>query len=243
MSTSGVLCNKAREAIAKGWVGTIVGASVRNEISYFVFGEGGFQTSSLPLETIATGNGSQTAFTHSLSHDKLMRGTLIVTAGSVVATDNGQGIMAGTGVAGSISYSFGQVTLNYIVPPGIGVPITASYDYKGVPLAPDASLLRTVAQSSPSSPTNLGHLAYYRKSFELTGTEALKQAVSSPRWNFYGHLYLRQDEFLDNGRGDPPVLYEVGVFDSEDTMLCYSTFDGFVKDGSVLVDKKVRLYA
>jgi hypothetical protein len=243
MSIQGVLCTKSREAFVNGWVGTIIGHNIQNVVSYFVYGEGGFLTSTIPSETAALGNGTQTAFVLSLSHDKLVRGSITIVAGGVVGTDNGEGVITGIGISGSINYSIGKISINFVVPPGAAVPIVVSYSYKGVAATPDPSLLKTVAQSSPSDPTNVNHLAYFRKPFVLTGGSALKQKVLTPKVHIYCQMYLEQFEFLDDGRGNSPVIYEVGVFDTEDTILAYATFDGIVKDGATIINKKMRLYA
>lgn len=81
-------------------------------------------------EGVASGNGINPAFSYSVLNVPVVPNTVTVTAGSVVGTDNGLGIIAGAGVAGTINYTSGAVALTYTLPPpAIGTAITISYTY------------------------------------------------------------------------------------------------------------------
>ncbi len=81
-------------------------------------------------EVVGQGTGIETDFAFSLQSTNLEAGSLRVTAGSVVAVDDGNGVMTGSGIiSGSVDYEAGNVGLTYTSPPGSGLSIEASYDY------------------------------------------------------------------------------------------------------------------
>jgi len=58
----------------------------------------------------------------------VLLGSVTITAGSVVATDDGLGNLVGNGIAsGSIDYDTGAASITYETPPASGTSITASY--------------------------------------------------------------------------------------------------------------------
>jgi len=81
-------------------------------------------------ETIGTGDGSQTEFSGTLDNVPVVKRSVVVTAGSVVGTDNGQGQITGTGISsGSINYATGAISVTFTNPPGSGVPVNVNYAY------------------------------------------------------------------------------------------------------------------
>lgn len=93
-----------------------------------------YSSEHIDAETIGAGPGS--SFTATLAFTPVQAagqgdaaGPMTVTAGSVVATDDGLGHLLGTGVSGSINYATGAVALVYTSPVGSAVPLVASYDY------------------------------------------------------------------------------------------------------------------
>lgn len=86
-----------------------------------------YSSEHIDVELLGTGPGS--SFATSLAFTPVQAGTAVVTAGSVVATDDGLGHLLGTGVSGSINYANGAVALNYTSPVGSGVAVNAAYDY------------------------------------------------------------------------------------------------------------------
>ncbi|MFQ5587747.1 MAG: kelch repeat-containing protein, partial [Nitrospiria bacterium] len=82
---------------------------------------------------VGEGDGATTIFTFSLTPGVLQPGSVKVTAGSVVATDDGVGNMSGTGIAsGTVDYTTGDVRLTYAAGsiPASGVPVTADYNFQ-----------------------------------------------------------------------------------------------------------------
>lgn len=43
-------------------------------------------------------------------------------------------------------------------------------------------------------------------------------------------------EYNDDGTGNPPVIWEIGLFDNSGLMLVYGTFSGITKDGTKSID-------
>ncbi len=88
-----------------------------------------YSTSTIEEESIGTGNNVTTVFTPTLSYFPIKPGTVTIVAGSVVASDNGSGVLNGSGVtSGTVSYTTGQVNITYSSAPANNVPLTATYD-------------------------------------------------------------------------------------------------------------------
>lgn len=93
-------------------------------------------TTATANETYGTGNGATTTFAHTLAGVAgssgtgayIKPGTVVVTAGAVVATDNGAGAFSGAGIAsGTINYSTGACSIVYSAAPANALAITANY--------------------------------------------------------------------------------------------------------------------
>jgi hypothetical protein len=58
-------------------------------------------------------------------YSRVVPTSLVITAGSVVGTDDGAGNITGTGiVSGSINYTTGFISIHYVVAPSLGTPIS-----------------------------------------------------------------------------------------------------------------------
>ncbi len=99
-------------------------------------------------ESVGTGNGITVAFAHTAAHLAVVPGAVTITAGSVVAIDDGNGNLTGTGIAAgsSIVYSTGVITLIYSAPPANTQPITMSYYYSN----PSSSILAMGVDQMPT---------------------------------------------------------------------------------------------
>lgn len=73
----------------------------------------------------------QTAFTGTLAYTPVKASSVSIVIGSVTATDDGNGNLTGTGVAGAsvINYTTGVVTLNLSAAPAGGSQAVATYSY------------------------------------------------------------------------------------------------------------------
>jgi hypothetical protein len=81
-------------------------------------------------EGVGTGTGAQATFAYTAENLPLVPGTVVLTAGAIVAEDNGAGVLAGTGVtAGAINYATGVISITYTAAPVAGLPITMAYSY------------------------------------------------------------------------------------------------------------------
>lgn len=81
-------------------------------------------------ESVGAGNGMISTYNHTAVHLAVVPSTVTVTAGSVVATDDGQGNLTGAGVtAGTINYGTGVMSITYAVAPPMSTPITVAYSY------------------------------------------------------------------------------------------------------------------
>jgi len=76
--------------------------------------------------TLATLTGAVTT----LTPVPVRPGTLTITAGSVVGTDNGTGIITGTGISsGTINYTTGAIAVTWSAAPANGTVVTAKFRY------------------------------------------------------------------------------------------------------------------
>jgi hypothetical protein len=75
--------------------------------------------------SVGTGNASQTTFTGTLptNNGPLYSNSLFVVAGGVTGSDNGSGMVSGSGVSGTINYASGAISVTYSVPPASGVQL------------------------------------------------------------------------------------------------------------------------
>lgn len=83
-------------------------------------------------ESVGTGNGTTTAFSHSAADIPVLPNTVTIIAGSVTATDNGAGLLTGTGVTGgTINYTTGAVSITFATAPANSQAITMDYTAVG----------------------------------------------------------------------------------------------------------------
>lgn len=85
-------------------------------------------------EVVARGNGTKNSFSGTLSNRGIVAGTVaisteIVGIGTVSLTDDGSGVLAGGGGAGTIVYSTGAYSITFTGPVVNGSAIAISYEY------------------------------------------------------------------------------------------------------------------
>ena len=80
-------------------------------------------------ELLGTGNGAASSFTHTLASAPLQPLSVQVVAGIVAAIDDGNGNLAGAGVASgsTVNYTSGAIVLNLTAAPASGTSIVAGY--------------------------------------------------------------------------------------------------------------------
>lgn len=81
-------------------------------------------------EAVGTGDAATVTFGHMAVHLSVVPGTMVIIAGAVVAADDGEGNLIGTGIAsGTIDYATGVLSITYSVAPANALAITAAYNY------------------------------------------------------------------------------------------------------------------
>jgi hypothetical protein len=89
------------------------------------------------VHNLVQGNGIASHFADTLKpayngipevNASIIPGSLVVTAGSVSMTDNGAGVLSGTGGTGTIVYATKIATLNFTIPPPVGSLVQLTYD-------------------------------------------------------------------------------------------------------------------
>ena len=83
-------------------------------------------------ESFGTGTGSQTAFSGTVAHPLVVGRSLSVVCSSpsVTLTDNGNGLITGTGGSGTINYTTGAWSITYDTAPAGAATLVAAYDYE-----------------------------------------------------------------------------------------------------------------
>ena len=148
----------------------------------------------LPIvaEALGVGDTLETDFSGTLVNGNILPGSFSVTAGAVVAQDNGQGVLQGLGVAGgTIDYATGDWSVSFDVAPAVG-PITGDYTYDPVAFknatseylvleSPTTGVASTVAILQTSDPTQNAapFLISSGVTYPTTGTGAAAAAVGS----------------------------------------------------------------
>ncbi len=79
-------------------------------------------------ELVATGNGTSTNFTKTLDYKPVIPSTVTVVAGTLVATDDGNGNISGD-FSGNINYDTGSISLTFATPVPNGTEIRVTYRY------------------------------------------------------------------------------------------------------------------
>ncbi len=85
---------------------------------------------SMSSESVGTGSGTTVTFTHTAAHLSVVPATVTITAGTVIAKDDGNGNLNGTGIStGTINYGTGAVSITYSTAPANSQAITMAYSY------------------------------------------------------------------------------------------------------------------
>lgn len=91
----------------------------------------GYPSENIDAEVIGTGDDSAVAFSNfQLAWFPIRRNSVTVVAGTILAKDNGNGALTGTGIAsGTINYQTGVISVTFSVAPADGVEVVATYNY------------------------------------------------------------------------------------------------------------------
>lgn len=92
------------------------------------------ETNNVLNERVATAVAGQSTYAGVLSRRNVRPGTVQIVAGVFVLTDNGAGVLAGSGKTGTIVYSTGAWSIDLLGAwPPAGTPIVASYQWVDTP--------------------------------------------------------------------------------------------------------------
>lgn len=86
----------------------------------------------VPEEVVGTGDGTKTSFNTVLGYFPVRPGTISVVVGGVTGLDNGQGVLAGTGLSGTINYETGAITVTTTAAPSNGTKVLVTYSYDSI---------------------------------------------------------------------------------------------------------------
>lgn len=117
-----------------GWSGSMTAVTIEHIVSKI---NAAIADVEVEAEAVATvpGGGSAGPFAKTLTHFPVVPGSLEITAGLIVGTDDGEGNITGTGIAaGAINYATGEITgLTYDAPVAESTVIAADYSYETTP--------------------------------------------------------------------------------------------------------------
>jgi len=84
-------------------------------------------------EVFATGDGSSISFSDTLAYDSIQESSVTIgytiNGVSYTATDDGLGVISGTGLLGTIDYDTSAIALNFSSAPDLNEDITINYTY------------------------------------------------------------------------------------------------------------------
>ena len=105
----------------------------------------------------------------------------------------------------------------------------------GVPDTPDQTKTDIEATALVGAASDIADEVYFKKLFV-----AADGNVTDPDdGTLLVTCTVASGEANDDGLGNNPIFYEIGIFDPDDTMLCYGTFDGEEKVSGRTLEKVV----
>jgi len=152
-----------------------------------------------------------------------------VTPVQTIEDTTGTGDLTGDGTA-TINYKYGTLDINFAVNVTAGNSVVVEYKYANTPIAPDAS--KTMLDSQSATGLFTFEKEFIPADFTFRGVGLGTERVK---------CFLTSSEGIDDGDsyGGTPYFFEGGVFDEDDVMLCYFTFDKERKRGSTTITHNV----
>jgi phage tail sheath protein FI len=117
---------------------------------------------------IAIGDAVATEFSTFLLFPEIVRSTLTIVAGGITLTDDGEGVLSGTGGSGTIDYITGAISLEFTVAPADAAIISAAY------ISQSAS---TTAQACAELSGGLDGTAVTRNQISAPGLAATERGI------------------------------------------------------------------
>ena len=110
--------------------GTIAAGTEMNSPFTGANGATNFSNDTIDGESVGTGDASEQNFSTTLAYTPIRKGSVSITAGSIIAIDDGNGGITGTGVtSGTIDYETGAITVQFTAAPALDTPVLAQYRY------------------------------------------------------------------------------------------------------------------
>lgn len=161
-----------------------------------------------------------------------------------VLTDTvGDGTLTGNG-SGTIDYKNGDLAVTFTANVTAGNIVRVRFKYRDVRKDAAGGLAYTDLESvdSPIAGDGLHELYTFTKLFSAD-VETYVEFRGTGYATIRCHLKLQSSEGFDDGRGltygGTPFYFEGGVFDDEDVMLAYFTFDKQRKTGAIVIEHTV----
>lgn len=92
-------------------------------------GQFNFSNDVVDGESAGIGDGSKTTFSTTLGYTPVRAGSVLISAGSVSATDDGEGAITGTGLTGTVNYTTGEISLTFSSAPASDTTVSVHYRY------------------------------------------------------------------------------------------------------------------
>jgi len=141
--------------------------------------------------------------------------------------------LGGTLGVGEVNYKNGTLLAGFENNVGAGNSLVVEYKYANIPKAPNASKTELESEGDSS-------LYTFEKDLVETDFSVRGPGFATLRVN----LHLTQPEGIDDGfagYGGTPFYFEGGIYDSDDVLLLYFTFDKEKKLGSTEITHTVDL--
>jgi len=152
-----------------------------------------------------------------------------VTPVQTLEDTTGTGELTGDG-SGTVNYKYGTLDVSFDANVGAGHSIVVEYRYANIPIAPVDS--KTQLDSQGVSDLFTFEKEFVSGDFTFRGVGFGTERVT---------CHLTSSEGIDDGDlyGGTPYYFEGGIFDEDDVLLCYFTFDKERKRGSTTITHTV----
>ena len=116
-----IYSNRGHVVARTGFETTVYSSYIDNDFPY----------TAVSNENIGTGDGVTVTFTDTLTNGLVSARTVVVTAGAVTGTDDGEGNITGTGIAsGTINYTTGAISVTFSAAPAGAAAVECDYSYE-----------------------------------------------------------------------------------------------------------------
>lgn len=149
--------------------------------------------------------------------------------------------LGGATGSGTVNYKTGDLDIEFENYPAPGNTVKVEYKYANVPKAPTAGREALYSQGDTEGPGGVSSLYTYEREFVSSELEVRGVGYATLRCT----MHLAESQGIDDGDawGGTPYYFEGGIFDEDDVLLVYFTYDKERKTGGTTlthtVDAKV----